>query len=420
MDKDQIIQLRNHHLKQGRNNDRRPIYPITKAECIIGGAGGGVEKVDTLPEKGEEGKIYYNTNDKKYYTYTNKDGFDEIGSGVDGPIYQIKYQYSPCFTNVAPIDLQPEGVDYFDELSFLKVGTKIDSYFFRDKEDDNMVFDFENSYSGEANCTMLHSALEQDFANYLTTLGIDWYNVDKTTISDIKYNTIIDLFDYKDLYKMGLTDIANAWLISKYIVAVEVSPDTDKESGYRIKINGVITSTEIINKGTIICPELHIKYIMQPTPISINLDNNNTGSVSSIDNLLRVNACNLAIDTLGASIGMVNESLEATGPSEIHELGTTGFAFYYKEGKRGPLPIYSLTINTGVDGLSSVISIFLAIPLFDLLNIVGRFYTGGANISIILPTFITPGEGNLDTEANVLYEYHIMNGVFTLIPLIKD
>ena len=38
MDKDQIIQLRNHHLKQGRNNDRRPIYPITKAECIIGGA----------------------------------------------------------------------------------------------------------------------------------------------------------------------------------------------------------------------------------------------------------------------------------------------------------------------------------------------------------------------------------------------
>lgn len=49
----------------------------------LGGAGGGVQKVDTLPEKGEDGKIYYNTNNKKYYTYTNKGGFNEIGSGVE-------------------------------------------------------------------------------------------------------------------------------------------------------------------------------------------------------------------------------------------------------------------------------------------------------------------------------------------------
>lgn len=83
MDKEQIIQLRNHHLKQGRNNDRRPIYPITKAECIIGDVGGGVEKVDTLPETGEEGKIYYNTTNKKYYTYTNEGGFNETGSGIE-------------------------------------------------------------------------------------------------------------------------------------------------------------------------------------------------------------------------------------------------------------------------------------------------------------------------------------------------
>jgi len=34
--KDNYIQLRNHHLKQGRNNDRTPIYPITKPECIKG------------------------------------------------------------------------------------------------------------------------------------------------------------------------------------------------------------------------------------------------------------------------------------------------------------------------------------------------------------------------------------------------
>lgn len=49
----------------------------------LGGAGGGVEKVDTLPEKGEEGKIYYNNTDKKYYTYTNEGGFNETGSGIE-------------------------------------------------------------------------------------------------------------------------------------------------------------------------------------------------------------------------------------------------------------------------------------------------------------------------------------------------
>ena len=83
MDKDQIIQLRNHHLKQGRNNDRRPIYPITKAECIIGGAG-GVQKVATLPEKGEEGKIYYNTTNKQYYRYHEGSGFSTMG--LEDPI----------------------------------------------------------------------------------------------------------------------------------------------------------------------------------------------------------------------------------------------------------------------------------------------------------------------------------------------
>lgn len=84
MDKDQIIQLRNHHLKQGRNNDRKPIYPITKAECIIGDVGGGVEKVASLPKKGEEGKIYYNTTNKQYYRYHEGSGFSTMG--LEDPI----------------------------------------------------------------------------------------------------------------------------------------------------------------------------------------------------------------------------------------------------------------------------------------------------------------------------------------------
>ena len=100
MDKDQIIQLRNHHLKQGRNNDRRPIYPITKAECIIGDVGGGVKKVDTLPETGEAGKIYYNTTDGTYYVYDKK-GFTTIGNGIE-----TVATFNHIFTDLASVDTQ--------------------------------------------------------------------------------------------------------------------------------------------------------------------------------------------------------------------------------------------------------------------------------------------------------------------------
>lgn len=83
----------------------------------LGGAGGGVEKVDTLPEKGEEGKIYYNTSDGTYYGYDKK-GFTAIGSdiekvralntGEEGKIYYninnkqyYKYDVENGFTNLS-------------------------------------------------------------------------------------------------------------------------------------------------------------------------------------------------------------------------------------------------------------------------------------------------------------------------------
>ena len=50
----------------------------------LGGAGGGVEKVDTLPETGEEGKIYYNTTNKQYYRYHEGSGFSTMG--LEDPI----------------------------------------------------------------------------------------------------------------------------------------------------------------------------------------------------------------------------------------------------------------------------------------------------------------------------------------------
>lgn len=43
--------------------------------------GGGVEVVDSLPSIGEQGKIYYNTSDNKYYTYNGSD-YEPLGNAV--------------------------------------------------------------------------------------------------------------------------------------------------------------------------------------------------------------------------------------------------------------------------------------------------------------------------------------------------
>lgn len=89
--KEELIQLRNHHLKQGKNNDRTPIYPIVKPEGIKGlveyllnhDIGGGVTKVDSLPEEGEAGKIYYNTTTDVYYVYdTHINDYTVLGQDI--------------------------------------------------------------------------------------------------------------------------------------------------------------------------------------------------------------------------------------------------------------------------------------------------------------------------------------------------
>lgn len=42
---------------------------------------GGVTNVSSLPEQGEQGKIYYNNTDNKYYTYNGND-YEVLGSAV--------------------------------------------------------------------------------------------------------------------------------------------------------------------------------------------------------------------------------------------------------------------------------------------------------------------------------------------------
>ena len=86
--KDNLIQLRNHHLKQGRNNDRTPIYPIVKPEGIRGLSEylsshgiSAITPVLTLPEQGEQDKIYHNTTDGKYYVYDGSK-YSEFGAST--------------------------------------------------------------------------------------------------------------------------------------------------------------------------------------------------------------------------------------------------------------------------------------------------------------------------------------------------
>ena len=53
--------------------------PIEKALQRIGGIGGGVTQVAELPATGDEGKIYYNITNKKYYVYDQNEGFKTLG-----------------------------------------------------------------------------------------------------------------------------------------------------------------------------------------------------------------------------------------------------------------------------------------------------------------------------------------------------
>ena len=98
----EVIQLRNHHLKQGKNNDKTPIYPVTKPEAILGldkylsKAGTGVVPFDSMPEEVVPGTIYYNTVEDKYYTSdasgalkpiesSGKDAYDiAVDNGFEG------------------------------------------------------------------------------------------------------------------------------------------------------------------------------------------------------------------------------------------------------------------------------------------------------------------------------------------------
>ena len=85
--KEQIVQLREHDLNRGHDKSNKPVYPRTVAAAIEGieELGGGVTKVATLPNRGELGKIYYNTTDNKYYVF-GSDGWEPAGKDAPIPV----------------------------------------------------------------------------------------------------------------------------------------------------------------------------------------------------------------------------------------------------------------------------------------------------------------------------------------------
>lgn len=78
--KEQIIQLKEHDLNRGHNRSQTPVYPVTTVEAILGSDQlGGVTKVESLPEEGEVGKIYFDTTTSKYYVYNaSTEKFEDI------------------------------------------------------------------------------------------------------------------------------------------------------------------------------------------------------------------------------------------------------------------------------------------------------------------------------------------------------
>lgn len=84
--KEQIVQLREHDMNRGHNKSKTPVYPVTVPEAILGfDSLGGATIVETLPETGQAGIIYYNTEDSNYYVYT-ENGFKEFGAQEGLPI----------------------------------------------------------------------------------------------------------------------------------------------------------------------------------------------------------------------------------------------------------------------------------------------------------------------------------------------
>lgn len=201
MDKN-ILQLREYHINRGKNKSSAPIYPITKAECIIGDIGGGVTKVNTLPETGEAGKIYYNTSDNTYYVYNN-DKFEPIAKqGMSKGIPDITSHYVISGSDMTGVNLKLQPNTYYN-LS--------DAIWFTDQDLDNpdvgsltFTFDGLDGTDDTTNSYVFRMIVGVDSPNLVFT-GVFIPDVAKEVLDNLELNHEYE-FNVFDKY-MLVTDV---------------------------------------------------------------------------------------------------------------------------------------------------------------------------------------------------------------------
>lgn len=201
MDKN-ILQLREYHINRGKNKSSAPIYPITKAECIIGDVGGGVTKVNTLPETGEAGKIYYNTSDNTYYVYNN-DKFEPIAKqGMAKGTPEIIGHYAISGSDLTGVNLKLQPNTYYN-LS--------DAIWFTDQDLDNpdvgsltFTFDGLDGTADVVNSYVFRMIIGVASPNLVFT-GVFIPDVTKEILDDLELNHEYE-FNVFDKY-MLVTDV---------------------------------------------------------------------------------------------------------------------------------------------------------------------------------------------------------------------
>lgn len=381
------FQLRNYHIRRGsRPKDSTPLYPITKAENVIGGA--GVTQVTELPAIGDEGKIYYNTTEKKYYTYTSEEGFSEIGNNNAIKQYVFPYQKTPCFFD-SRIAIGPSGLDAFVEY-----------------DEENDLFLVKNGIEFTVDQDYTFNDAVEDLSGYYIELKSSMFQVISTIVrkflsnsnGDAEYN-FSENIDVLDLYSRDLAShgarynwsYGSSWEFIIYTMRVVVNAKRIKDN-FTMNASFTVLNKKVGSVGEYIIPQLNIVY--------------NAIRKSGDPNELTV-GYKTTIRHIGTMLGTYIDSSYAD---------ITSGATYFTDYNNG-LNILEIVddMPTNNPFLRDSWNAFVDIPLFRSLHISGRFYASANNISICLTPTLAPAQSNPSIELQHTYEFSIYDGIFNLI-----
>ena len=336
----------------------------------LGGAGGGVEKVDTLPETGEEGKIYYNTTNKQYYRYHEGSGFSTMG--LEDPIptpfdaifnislqnireHSIKYENGQIVQKTH-IDVNKTQIGDILQLNINKFSTNPPNGYGQERlkafmnlcydcveesESDLSIF---NRYDG---CIYTLGFYEYEGAPYAYIKNIQLYDGQVYTIEGITYRFV------KVPYAMnGVDSLIGGQLPEENI--------------------GYVWTPKIINV------EYH-RQTVQPTRIEFDDDDDR--------------------DIVQLYLGPVHSNVITKSDAIIFG-----------------------DFNSANHNLIFNLNYFKYEAVYRLIPITGRFIVSTAIPTIMFPTrwlrFADP-DNDIQLETNCQYEYNIYDGVITLTPCYK-